>query len=67
MHDGRFKKLQQVIDHYTTGIQPGKTLSEKLKKPIVLSPADKEDLLVFLLTLNDREFVFNPRHNYPRN
>jgi len=66
MHDGRFKKLQQVIEHYTTGIQPGRTLSAKLKKPIVLSLADKENLLAFLLTLNDREFVFNPEHNYPR-
>lgn len=66
MHDGRFKKLQQVIDHYTKGIQPGKTLSEKLKKPIALSLADKESLVAFLLTLNDREFIFNPQHNYPR-
>lgn len=66
MHDGRFKKLQQVIEHYTNGIQNSNTLSAKLKKPIVLSSEDKIDLLAFLLTLNDREFVFNPQHNYPR-
>lgn len=67
MHDGRFKKLEQVIDHYTSGIQRGKTLSEKLRKPIVLSVEDKESLIAFLLTLNDKEFVYNPQHNYPRN
>ncbi len=65
MHDGRFKKLQQVLDHYTMGIQPNKTLSKKLKKPIVLSQNAQADLISFLLTLNDREFVFNPTHNYP--
>lgn len=66
MHDGRYKKLHQVIDHYTNGIQNSSTLSAKLKKPIVLSPEEKADLLTFLMTLNDREFVFNPQHNYPR-
>lgn len=65
MHDGRFKKLQQVLDHYTDGIQQGKTLSNKLKKPIVLSPDDKADLIAFLLTLNDKDFIYNPSHNYP--
>lgn len=65
MHDGRFKKLRQVIDHYTGGIQQHPTLSKQLKKPVVLSANDKEFLLVFLQTLNDKEFVFNPRFNYP--
>lgn len=65
MHDGRFKKLQQVLDHYTGGIRQNKTLSKKLKRPIVLSSEDRENLIAFLLALNDREFVFNPKHNYP--
>lgn len=65
MHDGRFKKIKQVIEHYTSGIQQSATLSKKLKDPIVLSPDDKDYLAVFLLALNDREFVFNPKHNYP--
>jgi cytochrome c peroxidase len=60
MHDGRFKKLQQVIHHYTNGIQLGITLSKELQQPIRLSSDDKVDLIAFLLTLNDREFVFNP-------
>ena len=27
---------------------------------------EKADLLAFLLTLNDKTFVFNPKHQYPR-
>jgi cytochrome c peroxidase len=67
MHDGRFKKLQQVLNHYTT-IDPNhqKQLSKKLKKAIVLSSNEKVDLVAFLLTLNDKDFVFNPNFQYPK-
>lgn len=64
MHDGRFKKLSQVINHYTNGIQSYRTLSKELQNPIVLSPNEKVDLVAFLLTLDDREFVFNKKHGF---
>jgi cytochrome c peroxidase len=66
MHDGRFKKLSQVINHYTNDIQASATLSSALKRPITLSANDKVDLIAFLLTLSDKEFVFNPKHQYPK-
>ncbi len=66
MHDGRFKRLNGVLNHYTQGIQHNTTLSEELKNPIVLSSNEKTDLVAFLLTLNDTEFVFNPDNKYPR-
>lgn len=66
MHDGRFKKLSQVINHYTSGIQPGLTLARELQKPIVLTSNEKVDLLAFLLTLSDKSFVFNPDFAYPK-
>ena len=66
MHDGRFKKLNQVLNHYISGIQASKTLSKKLKKPIVLTGNDKADLIAFLLTLNDRAFVFDKKHRFPK-
>jgi len=66
MHDGRFKKLSDVINHYTDGIHQSKTLSKKLMKPIVLSANDKIDLVAFLLTLTDKEFLFDPRFTFPR-
>lgn len=66
MHDGRFKKLAQVLNHYTSGIQQSPTLAPQLKTPIVLSPNDKADLIAFLLTLSDKDFVFNPQYHYPK-
>lgn len=61
MHDGRFKKLSEVINHYTSGIQQSKTLSKQLQKKIVLTSNDKADIIAFLLTLSDKEFLFNPK------
>ncbi|MBL0341108.1 MAG: c-type cytochrome [Bacteroidetes bacterium] len=67
MHDGRFKKLSEVLDHYTSGIQNSNTLSEQLQKPIALTSNEKVDLISFLLTLTDKEFLFNPKLSFPRN
>lgn len=67
MHDGRFKKLSQVLHHYTDGVQSSKTLSVELENGIALSSNEKVDLIAFLLTLNDKKFVFNPKHQFPKN
>lgn len=66
MHDGRFKKLSQVLNHYSQGIVQSNTLSDKLKMPIQLTSNDKADLIAFLLTLDDKNFVFNSKHQFPR-
>lgn len=66
MHDGRLKKLSEVLNHYTSGIQRNKTLSKELEKPIVLSSNEKVDLIAFLLTLTDKQFLFNEKHSYPK-
>lgn len=65
MHDGRFKKLSQVIQHYTSGIQASNTLDKRLEKPITLTSNEKVDLLAFLLTLSDKDFIFNSNFSYP--
>lgn len=67
MHDGRFKKLQQVLNHYANINQTKNKVSKELNKPMQLSSDDKVDLITFLLTLNDAAFVFNPKHQYPKN
>ncbi len=64
MHDGRFFTLKEVINHYTDGIADSKTTSTKLKTKIKLTANEKIDLVAFLLTLNDKEFVFNKKHQY---
>jgi cytochrome c peroxidase len=64
MHDGRFKRLSDVVNHYTNEIEKSKTLSNKLKTKINLSSNEKVDLISFLLTLTDKEFLFNPKFGY---
>lgn len=66
MHDGRFKKLSQVLDHYTSGIRQSTTLAKELQAKMELSSNDKVDLIAFLMTLSDQEFVFNKEHGFPK-
>ncbi len=66
MHDGRFRKLKEVINHYTSGIQETATLDVRLKNGISLTENEKVDLLAFLLTLDDKNFVFNPKNKFPK-
>ncbi|MCB9309499.1 MAG: cytochrome-c peroxidase [Lewinellaceae bacterium] len=64
MHDGRFRTLKMVLDHYSTSLVPHENLDPSLKNAgqigIPLSENDKEKLLVFLKTLNDYTFISNP-------
>jgi cytochrome c peroxidase len=66
MHDGRFPNLQMVLFHYTEDIHQSATLSNQLKKKIVLSESDKNNLTVFLKTLTDEEFLQNPKFQADR-
>ena len=66
MHDGRFNNLSEVFKHYTKGINKSKTLSTHLKTPIVLSSNEKVDLTAFLLTLTDKNYLFNKNYGFPR-
>jgi cytochrome c peroxidase len=36
MHDGRFKKISEVLKHYTSGIVHSKTLAKQLQQPILI-------------------------------
>ncbi len=60
MHDGRFKSLEEVIDHYDHGIRRSDTLDPNLAKHpaagLGLSKEDKSALLAFLHTLTDDGF-----------
>jgi len=67
MHDGRFKTLSEVMKHYNKGIVKHPTLSAELKNDMELSPNDRVDIIAFLLTLSDKEFLFNKEHSFPRN
>jgi cytochrome c peroxidase len=56
MHDGSIKTLQQVIEHYNVGGLPHKNKSD-LIKPLNLDELEKEQLVAFLHTLTDKEFI----------
>jgi cytochrome c peroxidase len=65
MHDGRFKKLTEVVKHYNS-IKYNKNLPKQLQKPMNLTDNERVDLIAFLLTLSDPEFLFNQRFSFPK-
>ncbi len=65
MHDGRITKLKDVIHHYANSSNWVYPISKELKlKNNSLSPEDQKDLIKFLKTLTDKEFLFNPSFGY---
>ncbi len=66
MHDGRFKTLEQVLEHYASGVQESPTLDHLLRQPdgklgIPLSADEKRKIIAFLGTLRDEAFLRDPR------
>ena len=60
MHDGRFRTLEEVVEHYSSGVVRSATLDPNLAKHpdggVPLSDADKRALVTFLKTLTDAQF-----------
>ncbi|MGB0391509.1 MAG: cytochrome-c peroxidase [Salibacteraceae bacterium] len=69
MHDGRFNTLEEVVEHYNSGIKPSSTLEPVLANTIqtglMLTDQDKIDLVAFLKTLTDESFLTNPEFSDP--
>ena len=66
MQDLRFKTLNEVVKHYIYVIKKIKTLSKTLQKPMNLSDNERTELVTFLKTLTDKEFLFNSKYSYPK-
>lgn len=66
MHDGRFKNLSQVLQHYSSGITNSSTVAIQLKNGVPLTSNERVDIATFLLCLSDKKFIFNPSNSYPR-
>ncbi|MCC6700334.1 MAG: c-type cytochrome [Fluviicola sp.] len=60
MHDGRFFTLNQVLDHYATGIVQSSTIDPLIQSGIPLTNTEKQQLIAFLKTLTDYELMSNP-------
>lgn len=69
MHDGRFQTLEEVVDHYNSGIDSSSTLDPALDATratgLMLSVQDKQDLVAFLKTLTDYDFITNSKYSDP--
>lgn len=61
MHDGRFATLEEVVEHYSSGVRNSPTLDPNLAKHpaggIQLTAEEKADLVAFLKTLTDESFT----------
>lgn len=77
MHDGSIATLSEVLDFYAAGgreIVEGENKGDgrlnPLKSPFVkgfeMTEQDKQDLLAFLQTLTDEQFLTNPEFSAPK-
>ncbi len=72
MHDGRFQTLEEVVDHYSTGVAAHPNLDFRLKefntdspRRLNLTPTEKNQLIAFLHTLTDEEFLTDENFSNP--
>lgn len=70
MHDGRFTTLEQVVEHYNSGVQAGPAVDNRLLRNGVpqrlnLSVADKAALAAFLRTLDDTALLTDAKFSSP--
>ncbi|MBR9860640.1 c-type cytochrome [bacterium] len=76
MHDGRFNSLEDVVEHYSSSIQPNKDLDSTFKTPtyggnfsdirgLNMTPEEKKALVAFLNTLTDIKMITDPKYSDP--
>ncbi len=71
MHDGRFASLEEVVEHYNSGIQDHHNLDKKFKgddglpQRLGLNDTEKDALVAFLKTLTDVSFVTDEKFSDP--
>lgn len=69
MHDGRFKTLEEVIDFYSEGVELNNYTDSKMQYAhrggVKLTDLQKQQLLAFLGTLNDYQFVQDTNFSNP--
>jgi cytochrome c peroxidase len=71
MHDGRYKTLSDVIDHYSHGIQNSPNLDFELQDTsgkamqMNIPDQDKQALIAFLNTMTDYSLLTDPKFSNP--
>ncbi|MES3018719.1 MAG: cytochrome c peroxidase [Bacteroidota bacterium] len=65
MHDGRFFSLEEVLEHYNSGVKDHVNLDPELRhtgsRGIVLTKPEQQQIISFLKTLTDHEFIQDKR------
>ncbi|NOT52411.1 MAG: cytochrome-c peroxidase [Chitinophagaceae bacterium] len=71
MHDGRFTTLEQVVEHYSTGVKNHPNLSPQLRLPngqprlANLTVQEKAALVAFMRTLTDVSMITDVKYSNP--
>ncbi|HQV38654.1 MAG: cytochrome-c peroxidase [Flavobacteriales bacterium] len=70
MHDGRFATIDQVLDHYNSGGHASSTVDPFMKftdpeMQLGLDPTKRQQIITFLNSLTDDEFLTNPAFTDP--
>lgn len=72
MHDGRFANLDDVVEHYNSGVQAHPNLDNRLKLPnsnlprrLNLTANEKTALVDFLKTLTNNDFLTDEKFSDP--
>lgn len=72
MHDGRFKTLEEVLEHYSNNVKANPNLSSFMFDPnsggpikMHLTEENKKDLIAFLKTLDDNILTTDPKFSSP--
>ncbi len=71
MHDGRFNTLEEVVEHYSSGVKAHPNLSAQLRLPngqprlTNLNAQDKAALVAFLRTLTDLNMTSDVKYSNP--
>lgn len=66
MHDGRFRTLVEVIEHFSSGVKKSPWTDKELLNPANrLNEEQKKELISFLETLTDREITEDRRLSSP--
>jgi cytochrome c peroxidase len=72
MHDGRFATLDEVVEHYNSGVKAHRNLDNRLRvqngtepRRLNLTTAEKASLVAFLKTLTDEALLADPKYSNP--
>ncbi|REA60121.1 cytochrome-c peroxidase [Dyadobacter luteus] len=68
MHNARFSTLEEVVEHYSSGIKGSVTLDPLLpRNGFKLSAQEQKQIIAFLHTLTDHTFISDQKHFLPPN